>query len=700
MGAVMSLIVVAGSAHAATATAIEFYNVTLKHYFITAYPEEAAGVDNGTAGPGWVRTGGQFTVYTDPAAGRVPVCRFYGTPGKGPNSHFYTANADECESVKKDAGWTFEAIAYYVGVPTPAGACPDGTYIVYRSYNNRFAQNDSNHRFTVDPTAQLRMPKQGYGPEGPVMCVPISDAEAEADAVRLLEQASLGPTETLVQEVKAKGPAKWIDEQLALNVTRFTQYEYFPFTPGQVCIDDMTPPIDPENYCALYKVRQDPVAWEFLLQSKTAPDQLRMRMGHVWHQILVVSNSSLARTYAVADFQQRLRDRAFSTYEDLLYRFSVSPQLGKFQNWIFNFPEHDGIKPNENYARELMQLFSVGVNMLDDDGTPKTDAAGRLVPAYTQADVATMARVLTGYGYPIVPGSPFQLSGDLYFVGDMLGFDNSHDQGAKSLFNGAVQLPANNGADNDVRAAIRAVINHGNAPAFLSKQLIQKTVTSNPSPAYVARISAVFKDNGKGVRGDLAALTRAILLDPEARGARKIDPEYGRLREPVLFWTAMLRALDVTTDGFWPTQMLGTLGQRLFDPDTVFSYYPADGTLLGSNLPAPEFGLFASSAFLSRSNVVNGLLFNQDGGLWGPQPQVRNAVGTPSPALTAFLPDAANPEVLVERLNRLFLHATMRAEMRKTILNAVNAIPASDPSRRVKMAVSLILVSIPYQVQK
>ncbi len=700
MLAAILAIVAAGAdaAHAATATAVEFYNTTLRHYFLTAYPEEAAGVDAGTAGPGWVRSGGQFTVYTDAAPGRVPVCRFYGTPGRGPNSHFYTANPEECEIVKKDAGWTFEAIAYFVGVPTAAGACPDGTYTVYRSYNNRFAQNDSNHRFTVDPTAQLRMPKQGYAPEGPVMCVPISEAEAEADAVRLLEQASLGPTEALVQEVKTKGAAKWIDEQLALNTTKVTQYEAFLSRPGDICIDDTTPPINPENYCSLYKTGEYPVAWEFFRQSKTAPDQLRLRMAHVWHQILVVDNPS--RTYAVADFQQRLRDRVFSTYEDLLFRFTVSPQLGKFQNWVFNLPEHDGIKPNENYARELMQLFSIGVNLLNDDGTTKTDSAGHVLPAYTQADVATMARVFTGYGFPIVPGAPIQFSGDHYFFGDMPGFDGFHDQGAKSLFDGAVQLPANNGADSDVRSAVRAVINHPNAPAFLSKQLIQKTVTSNPTAGYVARIAAVFRNNGKGVRGDLAALTRATLLDPEARGARKIDPDYGRLREPALFWTAMLRALDVTTDGYFPHSLVMGAGQRLFNSPTVFNYYPAEGTLLGSSLPAAEFGLFSTSAFLSRANMVNGLLFNADGAQWGPIPWVKNAVGTPSPALSAFVADAANPDLLIERLNRLFLHGTLRAQMRKTMLNAINAIPVGDPLQRTRMAVNLMLVSIPYQVQK
>ena len=255
-----------------------------------------------------------------------------------------------------------------------------------------------------------------------------------------------------------------------------------------------------------------------------------------------------------------------------------------------------------------------------------------------------------------------------------------------------------------MRTAIKALIDHPNTPAFIGKQLIQKTVTSNPSPGYVARVAAVFKNNGNGVRGDLAAVTRAVLLDPEARGARKIDPEYGRMREPFLLWTAMIRGLDVTTDGHQPyIQVAVTSGLNLFSPLTVFNYYPADFTLPFTDLPAPEFGVFATSEYLNRANQINDLLFNVDQSWateWLPRPYVPNATGTPSPALGAFLPDASNPDVLVERINRLFLHGTMPAAMRKTIVNAVNRLPPGEDLRRVKLAINLTLTSISYQVQK
>jgi len=697
-------ILVAGSASAGLGTAIEYYNPALHHYFITAYPEEAAALDAGTNVKGWTRTGGQFTVFTDPAPGLSAVCRFFGTPGKGINSHFYTADATECAKVKTLPPWTFEAIAFYI--PTPVSGNCGGNYPVYRSY---YTDNiaDANHRFTVDLTAHTRMTKRGDILEGLVMCAPVTSEELEADVVRLLEQASLGPTEALVKEVAGKGVGPWIDAQLAMNVTRYTNIPHWePPANNDDCVDDKTPPITPQKFCHTNNGDPVPVAWEFFRQSRTAPDQLRLRMAHVWHQIFVIGGPN--QTYANAGYQQRLRDNAFGTFENLLLKYALSPQLGYFQTWVKNVPEFNGIRPNENFARELMQLFTVGVNELNDDGTPKLDGKGHLIPTYGQSDIETLARVLTGFTYPTHPGQmPSFWGNEWYFIGDMIPFDDRHDQGAKSLFNGRVQFAAGMGAMAEVRAAIRAVVDHANTPPFISRQLIQKTVTSSPSPAYVARVAAVFKNNGAGVRGDLAAVTRAILLDPEARGARKIDPEYGRMREPALFWTAMIRALDVTTDGVMPESTGWESGQTLFRPATVFNYYPADYTLAGGDIPGPEFGIYTSAEFLNRANQINDLLYNVDQPWsqhelygWGPRPYVPNATGTPSPALTAFLPDAADADKLVERLNRLLLHGTMSDAARKTVVTAVNKLKLTDTLRRVKLAVNLMLVSIDYQVQK
>ncbi|MBC8022333.1 MAG: hypothetical protein H7Y14_04400, partial [Burkholderiales bacterium] len=179
-----------------TGIAIEWYNASIGHYFVSSGPEEIAAVDRGGAGAGWVRTGGEFGTYlrAGDAPGLSPVCRFYGTPGVGPNSHFYTPNAAECELVKRDPGWTYEGIAFYIQ-EARGGQCPGGTTPVYRSYNQGAARNDSNHRYTVDATVSGQSSSFGYAAEGVAMCAALSSADLAADAVRLLRQATFGPTE-------------------------------------------------------------------------------------------------------------------------------------------------------------------------------------------------------------------------------------------------------------------------------------------------------------------------------------------------------------------------------------------------------------------------------------------------------------------------------------------------------------------------
>lgn len=693
--------VIACAAHAGLGTAIEFYNPSLRHYFITAHPEEAAALDAGTNVKGWVRTGGQFSVFTDPGPGLQAVCRFFGTPGVGPNSHFYTADAAECAKVKTLPAWTFEETAFYIATPSN-GDCGGANWPVYRSY---FSDNisDANHRFTVDLTAHVRMPqRRGDVLEGVVMCAPVTDEEREADVVRFLEQATLGPTEALVQEVKAKGIAAYLDEQLSMNVTRYTQPPYSQrIADPSICKDDPTPPVTPEKYCGTNTQSPEPVGWEFFRQSRTAPDQLRLRMAHNWHEIFVAQG---APTYAIAAFQQRIRDGVFDTFETFLTSYSISPLLGFFQTWVSNLPEHNGIKPNENYAREVMQLMTIGVSELNEDGTLVLDALGHPIPTYGQSDIETLARVLTGYTFPPLPPGAVGAFGNEYYVGDMVLRDGPgvHDLSAKVALGGRLQFPAGRSASADVLALMHVLAEHPNTPPFIVKQMIQKIVTSTPTPGYVARVVAVFKDNGHGVRGDLAAVTRAILLDPEARGARKIDREYGRLREPALFFTGIIRALDIGTDGraIW-LMSLGS-GQRLFEPPTVFAYYPADYTLAGGGIPAPEFGIYGSTEFITRANDVTGLLYNYlySGDFFKPQPFVPNAIGTPSPTLAAFVADGGDADKLVSHLDRLFLHGTMSTDARRTIINAVNKIPASDPRARALLAVNLVLVSVDYQIQR
>ena len=696
-----------------TVTVVEYYIAASDSYFLTGRSTEQAQLDALPAS--FKRTGASFDAFAagGSAVGVEDYCRFYiSIPAQGVSSHFYGRKSTDCPAIVGANLPThkFEEYDFAVYTPLASGVCPaHAPLAIYRSFRQQKTGVNPNHRFTLSRSEYEAMTAKGWNAEGLVMCTVSGVAaggEKKADVVRFMEQATLGPTEAAVTEVAAKGFSRWLNEQLPMNVTRYTQLPYWePPEDITLCKDDKTIPITPEKYCQTNKHSRDPVAWEFYRQSKTAPDQLRLRMAHVWHQILVFGSNPY-QTYAGAEFHQRLRDHALGTFEDLLTRFAISPQMGHFQNWVRNVPEHEGVKPNENFARELMQLFTIGVNQINDDGTQQLDAAGKLIPAYSQADVETLARVLTGFGYPTKPGMAPDFWQNWSFNGDMVPYENYHDKGAKSMFGGALQFPANTGAMAEFKMAIRGLVNHSNTPAFISKQLIQKTVTAAPSPAYVARVAAVFKNNGAGVRGDLAAVTRAILLDDEARGTEKTAPLYGRLREPVLLWTAMIRALDVTSDGKKPHDSTWQ-SQSLFYPETVFSYYPADFTLTGSNIPAPEFGLFSTAEFMNRANFINDFLYNVDQSWgndpeygWGPMPWVPNAVGTRSPALTAFMSDAANPDVLVERLNQLFLHGTMRASMRQTVTTAVNKIAASQPLRRVKLALNLVLTSVDYQIQK
>ena len=359
---------------AATGTAVEYYNRSLNHYFITAYPEEVLALDAGTNVKGWTRTGGEFTVETASGPDRAAVCRFFGTPGKGPNSHFYTADPAECTKVKTLPAWTFEGVAFYIPLPV-AGACGPGTVPVYRSY---YSDNisDANHRFTVDLTAHTRMIRRGDTLEGVVMCATPSAAEVEADIVRLLEQSTMGATEALVTEVKQKGIAPWLDEQLGLYDSKFAARPQWGWGLSMAervaCITDI--------FCSWDKMGSNTLMWEFFAQAQTGRDQVRQRFAYVLHQLLVLGQGGPSETYAIGNFEQRIREVALSTYEDALYEYTVSPQLGEFQGWANNLPEHNGIKPNENYAREIQQLLTTGIHLLNDDGTEQLDGAGNAIP--------------------------------------------------------------------------------------------------------------------------------------------------------------------------------------------------------------------------------------------------------------------------------------------------------------------------------
>jgi uncharacterized protein (DUF1800 family) len=340
-----------------------------------------------------------------------------------------------------------------------------------------------------------------------------------------------------------------------------------------------------------------------------------------------------------------------------------------------------------------MQLFSIGVWELNPDGTLLLDA-GKPIPTYGQDEVEGYAHVFTGWTYPVLPGALQRNHNPKNFLGDMVAVPVEHDYTAKTLLEnqsdtGGKPMPA------DLAFAIHSIFMHPNVGPFVGKQLIQKLVTGNPSPEYVARVAAVFANNGVGVRGDMKAVVASILTDPEARGASKTDSGYGKLREPVLFVTAAARAVGAVSDGVFFTQQVKSLGQNLFYPASVFNYYPPTYVVPGTAMLGPEFALDNASTAINRYNFANALAF----GSIPPLSTLPGATGTQAD-WSLLQARAADPRSLVAELNGLLLHGTMPPEMQATLLTAIAAVPASNPLVRAQTAFYLTVTSPHYQVER
>jgi uncharacterized protein (DUF1800 family) len=683
---------------AATSTAVEFYHPTLKHYFVAARPAEIAVVDGGGAGPGWVRTGQSFDVWltqADAPSGASPVCRFYGTPGTGPNSHFFTADPGECEFVKQDPGWTYEGIEFYA-VRVNAGACGAGLRPVYRNYNNRASANDSNHRYSTTLAIFQDMADQGWTAEGAVLCVPGVSTAQKSDIYRLLRQATFGPTDALVTRVEQLGMAGWIEEQFNAPKSAYPELPYVPFNAPDNCIPMGRPANDPAVICARDNYTLFQVQNRFLQNALAGEDQLRQRVAFALSQILVTSGTEVSHAYGMTRYQQLMLDHAFGNYRDLLTAMTLSPAMGRYLDMAnSNKPDPNrGISANENFARENLQLFTIGLYELNQDGTFKRTPQGALIPTYTQTTVENFARVFTGWTYPSVNGSPALRNNPVNYSSPMVAVESNHDTGPKTLLNG-VALPAGQSALKDLNDAIDNLFNHANTAPFISRQLIQKLVGGSPSPAYVGRVAAVFNNNGSGVRGDLRAVTRAILLDGEARGDVKMASNYGHLLEPVLLVTGMVRGLNGRSDGVAIRGQLGGMGQNIFTSPSVFNFYPPDKALPSTGSTAPEFAILNSSTVFNRANFINTLVM---GNAIAPDPTVAGAFGT-SLDWSAFQALAGDPAGLVDKLAWTFTAGSLSDSARRIIVAAVNAV-SGDSLARAQTAAYLVLNASQTQVER
>jgi uncharacterized protein (DUF1800 family) len=568
----------------------------------------------------------------------------------------------------------------------------------------------------------------GQGGDRPLYYGPGAVVRADVDAARLLQQATFGPTAAEISRVMAMGNAAWIDDQLAQPMSAYqglpwypanrpqppngvtwpfctyAQYTTTPYNASTPCNCNDEPASTNRCNRDVYSIFQ--LQKRFFVNALTAPDQLRQRVAWALSQIVVTSAAQDPIAYANRDYQQLLMNYAFGNYYDLINNVTINPFMGNYLDAVNNRKAAGSRQPNENYAREILQLFTIGLWELKPDGTLLLDAFGKPVPTYDQADITELARVYTGWVYPPLPGQSPRLNATVNYTAPMVAIETEHDTGSKRILDLGT-IGAGLTAAWDASTANQAIFSHPNVGPFIGKQLIQQLVTSNPSPAYVSRITAVFDDNGSGVRGDLKAVVRAILLDPEARAPRNpVVSQFGKLKEPVLFITGLLRALGASSDGVDPIVRASAMGQNVYTSPTVFNYYLADYVVPGTTLAGPPFNIFDATTYFTRVNYV----YNQltlgascSGTVCGPNPDatVVNATGTKID-YAPFTALAADPAALVARVDLVLFQGTMPGFMKQQIINAVAAYPsatATDLLNRARTAVYLAAISPRYQTE-
>ncbi|HUE11115.1 MAG TPA: DUF1800 family protein [Steroidobacteraceae bacterium] len=519
-----------------------------------------------------------------------------------------------------------------------------------------------------------------------------------ADAARLLDQATFGATASDVAHVQSIGIDAYISEQLAHPPTQYTGYAYTPHTAPANCKNDGSNPPDASSLCARNLYSPFQVQRDFFTHAIHNPDQLRQRVAFALSQIMVVSSVEIYEAYGLADYQNVLLNDAFGNYRTLLQDVTLSPTMGHYLDMANSAQTNpqNGTVPNQNYAREVLQLFSIGLLALNPDGTQQLDAGGVPIPTFDGTTIEGFASVFTGWTYPPLPGANSRWTNPINFDGTMVAFADQHQQGTKALLNGYT-VAANQTPAQDLANALDNIFNHPNVGPFISKQLIQHLVTSNPSPAYVARVAAVFANNGQNVRGDLSAVVRAILMDTEARGAAPASDVFGHLREPALFITGALRSLGGQSDGVLPRSASSAMGQPIFSPDTVFSFYPPSYQIPGTQTVAPEFGIENAATALARANFVNTVIMQG-----GAKPDLTVAGSTGTTIDLTPLASAAGNSQLIAQLNQTLMHGSLPSDASSLILAAADSATASstDPLAAARAAAYLILTSAQYQVER
>ncbi|MFZ4649529.1 MAG: DUF1800 domain-containing protein [Rubrivivax sp.] len=541
------------------------------------------------------------------------------------------------------------------------------------------------------------------------------------DAVRFLLQAQFSASDAEIAAVRSSGYSSWLQAQIAAP----------PGPTGTAWLDSRgANAVVPLSRSYFNSGPADQMAWAQLM---TGPDAPRKRMALALSEIFVVSTSAMSGywpAYVMAAYWDVLCTHAFGNYRALLEAITLNLAMGNYLNTRGNKKaDGKGSAPDENYAREVMQLFTIGLVLLNPDGTPKRDASGATLDSYTNADITEVAKVFTGYDTdisqnnpttpnPVTGGGTDNVPQTTFARLPMVQRGGNHSPEAISFFQNVpgvapVSMPANTPAATALTVALDALFNHPNNAPFISRQLIQRLVTSNPSPAYVQRVAAVYANNGRGARGDLGAVYAAILQDDEARGPAGLSAtEFGKVREPMIRlvqWARTFNAPTNTTD--WTklgdySDAGARLGQSPMRAPSVFNFfrpgYVPPGTALGAGAVAPEFQLVNESSVAGYLNFMQTTI--DTGGVTG-----LLAAYTAEIAL-AESPSAAAPGNLVDRLNLLLAAGQLSSATVATLTTAVGSMPgtvagnatttATNLRRRVCAAVLLVMASAEYLVQK
>jgi hypothetical protein len=470
---------------------------------------------------------------------------------------------------------------------------------------------------------------------------------------RFLEQSTFGPTPQLMAHVRQVGLPAFLNEQFS--------------TPES-------------TWPSLATATRSNAVDSFFSNAASGQDQLRQRVIFALSEIIVISMNKNTNGNEIVPWLQLLSRNAFGNYRTLLREITLDATMGKFLDLANSSKPTAMTGANENYAREVMQLFSLGLYQLNLDGSVKLDGQGQPLPTYSQTDVKQMALALTGWTYGNQSGVPPVNPNPNYYPGPMLPIQSRHDASAKNIL--GQPLPAGRTIVQDLDGAIDIVFNHPNVGPFVATRLIRALVTSNPSPAYIARVASVFNNNGQEIRGDMQAVISAILLDPDARNDSP-PSDFGRLRTPVQHTIALMRALGISPGQ--PSQfayIYYSMSEGMLDAPSVFGHYSPLFHVPRTALFGPEFQIYSPTDAVNRANLFYSMMFN-------PWPI--------NPALQPFANVAGNSTALVNAVDNALLFGRMSATTRQAILNALP--PQYDNNQRALTALYLAAMSGEYLIQ-